>query len=170
MAQQVQLCYTPYGGAASTLNLDVLAVRGSAEPDGVQVFPSLRHEFLDGSLSEEIAGGRRNIEIVLAPVEALNRRKLVQFWLDPDRTIKTLVGQPGSFTSALSAGGSLLASKKYNYGVRAIDAVGGGIVTGANTKTTNATDKTITSDGMPLPMLGVMRFIDRTKPTRSTGC
>lgn len=143
MAQQVQLCYTvhPHTGSVLTLDLDVLSVRGAAEPDEVQVFPSLRHDFLDGSISEEIAGGRRNIELVLSVVtSALNRRKLVQFWLDPDRTIKSLAGKPGSFGASAGTGGSLT-NVEHFYSVCAVDAVGRSEHATVATETPDANDK-----------------------------
>lgn len=140
MADQAQLKYN----TSLTVNLDVLAVHGAAEPDRVSKFPGIVHEMLDGSLAEQIAGGRREISIAFQVMSSLNLRKALLWWMDSDPQVLTIVGQPGNFTSALSAGGALLAEKKYNYGVRAIDVIGGGIVTGANTKTTTAQNKTIT--------------------------
>lgn len=123
---QVRLNYTPYGGSPATLDLDILSVRGAAEPDEVEQFPDLKHQYLDGSLARQVKGGRRNIEIEFAVVSsALNRRKLVSFFLDPEMTLECLVATPTNLVGSLSAGGgSLTSGSTYLYKVAAIDAIG----------------------------------------------
>lgn len=145
MAQQVRLSYTPYGGSPATLDLDVLSIRGAAEPDEVEIFPDLKHEYLDGSLAEQIAGGRRNIELVLRVVDvALSRRKLVQFWLDPVRSLTCLATAPAN-PSALagSATGSLTNGVAYYYKITAVDAVGESAGSTEVSDTATAPDLTI---------------------------
>ena len=44
-----------------TVTLDVLAVRGASEPDRVSKYPGLVFDFLDGSIAEQVKGGRREI-------------------------------------------------------------------------------------------------------------
>jgi hypothetical protein len=120
--------YTTKLPSPYTFNLDVLAVHGASEPDHISKFPGIVHEFLDGSLAEQIAGGRRNISMDFQVMTSANMRRVVLWWLDPLRTIKTLVGTPGSTTVNSHAGGSL-ANGTYYYEIRAIDVIGGGITT-----------------------------------------
>jgi len=124
--QQVKLTYTPIGGASTDLTIDVIAVHGAAEPDALELFPGVKHSFLDGSLSEQIAGGRRNIEVDFGPkVSAANRRNLVNFWLSSTKTLTCVCATPGTPTGA-SAGpsGALVNASVYLYKVTDIDAIG----------------------------------------------
>jgi hypothetical protein len=140
---QVRLTYTPIGGSSTDLDIDVIAVHGAAEPDALELFPGIKHAFLDGSLSEQIAGARRNIEIDFGPkVSAANRRNLVNFWLSASKTLTCLCATPGGFSIImLGDQGSLDASIVYYYKITAIDAIGESIASTEQTATTNTTDK-----------------------------
>jgi len=119
MADQAKLTYA---SGASSMTLDVLAVRGAAEPDSVQKFPGIIHEYLDGSLSEQNAGARQTIVVDFHLMTMLNRRKLVDWWLDTTRTIQSMVAAPGQPSKSGSASGSLNGS--YKYKIVAVDNVG----------------------------------------------
>ena len=137
---RIRLTYTPYGGSSTDMDLELLGIRGAAEPDNVGVFPDVKHNFLDGSLAEQIAGGRRNIEAMLKVIDSpANRRRLAQFWLDPDREIASLCARPGNFAAAKAAGGSLTGAL-HTYTVCAIDAVGHGIAAFEDSDTTSGAD------------------------------
>ena len=126
MADQARLysanLVTPY-----YVDLDVLSVRGSSEPDSISKFPGIVHEMLDGSLSEQIAGGRRNIVVEFQTMTAAQRRKVILWWLDPARQIRTTnVADPGvtGLNVTGSAGGSLTNGVAYYYRVAALDTIG----------------------------------------------
>lgn len=123
MADTAQLKYN----TSLTVNLDVLAVHGAAEPDHVSKFPGIVHEMLDGSLAEQIAGGRREMSIDFQVMTVLNRRKVVLWWLDPDRQIVCLAATPASPNSELIAGGSLVNGTTYYYKLVAVDVIGNSI-------------------------------------------
>ena len=128
---------------SKTVNLDLLAVHGASEPDHVSKFPGITHEFLDGSLAEQIAGGRRNINIDFQVMTAINRRKIVDWWLDPLRQIVCLAAAPGSPQVSLINGGSLQAGSTYLFKISAVDAVGESAAsTQVTTGVVGATDKT----------------------------
>lgn len=71
-----------------TVDLTVLAVKGASEPDHVSKFPSnLVFNFLDGSIAEQVKAGRREISISFHIMTLAERRKLVSWWLDPDKLL-----------------------------------------------------------------------------------
>jgi hypothetical protein len=139
MSQQVQLTYTPIGGSSTNLTIDVIAVHGAAEPDSLELFPGLKHAFLDGSLSEQIAGARRNIEIDFGPkVSAANRRNLSNFWLSASKTLTCLCATPTGLTVVTNVlGGYLTVGSVYDYRVVAIDAIGNSIASTNHSATPN---------------------------------
>jgi hypothetical protein len=143
MSQLVRLTYTTLAGDDLTLDIEVFSVKGAAEPDNFEVFPGLTHQFLDGSLSEQIAGGRRNIVVDFGPnLSAANRRKLVDFWLSETKSLDSLCGQPSPST-VMGAGGSLTASTVHYYKIVAFDAVGHGIASSEVSGTTDSEYKTV---------------------------
>ena len=105
------------------VDLDILAVRGASEPDSLTRFPGIIHEYLDGSLSEQIAGGRRNITIDFAIMTAAQRRKVVLWWLDPDRTVRSKLTAPTGLSASNANGGSLPLGT-YHYKICGIDVIG----------------------------------------------
>jgi hypothetical protein len=122
---QAQLKYN----TSVTVNLNVLAVHGASEPDRVSKF-GVVHEMLDGSISEQIAGGRRAISIDFAVMTTLDRRKVVKWFLDPDRQIVCLMTAP-TVTGTISAGGTLTGGVTHHYKVCAIDVIGHGAASAA---------------------------------------
>lgn len=120
MPDQVQLKYQ----TSKTVTLDILAVRGAAEPDSVSLFPAVLHEMLDGSLAQQIAGGRRNVEVSFQVMSGADRRKVVDWWLDPDRQIVCLASAPTITANTPIVGGSLTQGVVYYYKVCTIDMVG----------------------------------------------
>jgi hypothetical protein len=118
MADQASLYTT-----TRAITLDVLAVHGASEPDHVSKF-GVTHEMLDGSLAEQIAGGRRDMSIDFHVMTALQRRQVVDWWLDPARELRSLA-TIGTVTIATGgAGGSLTGGTTYYYRVCAIDVIG----------------------------------------------
>jgi hypothetical protein len=118
MADQASL-YT----ATRAISLDVLAVHGASEPDRLSKF-GVTHELLDGSLAEQIAGGRREISIDFQTMTVLQRRKVVDWWLDPDRELRSLATIGTVSVATGGAGGSLTGGVTYYYRVCAIDVIG----------------------------------------------
>lgn len=126
-----------------TVTLDVLAVRGASEPDKVSKFPGLTFNFLDGSIAEQVKGGRREISLQFQVMTAAQRRQIVLWWLDPDRIIKTTMTQPTGENVTLESGGSLTEGSTYQYRVSAIDVIGEGQATAAqSTGAIGASNKT----------------------------
>ena len=133
MADQASL-YT----ATRAITLDVLAVHGASEPDRLSKF-GVTHELLDGSLAEQIVGGRREISIDFKTMTILQRRQVVDWWLDPDRELRSLAGTPGTFVAASNTGGSLTAAL-HTYTVCAIDVIGNSIAATTDADTTSGAD------------------------------
>jgi len=104
-----------------TVTLDVLAVRGAAEPDKVSKFPNLVFEFLDGSIAEQVKAGRREITIQFHVMTAAQRRQVVAWWLDPLRTIESTLTKASEPTATLSGTGL---TGTYRYKIVAIDVIG----------------------------------------------
>ena len=137
MADQVQL-YTTSLPSPYVFTLDVLKVYGASEPDRVTKFPGIVHEMLDGTIAEQIAGGRRDITIDFNVMSAANRRKVVKWWLDPDRKINCLATIADALTVSQYTGGGL-ANDDWYYQVTAIDTIGHSIA--------NTTAQLDTSEG-----------------------
>ena len=116
---QVQLKYN----TSETETVGVLRVYGASEPDIVEKF-GITHEMLDGSLLEQIAGGRRSPRIEFYIMTALQRRKLVEWWLDPDRLLVCVMTAPTGLS--VQAGTGTMTGNRY-YRVAAVDIVGQGI-------------------------------------------
>jgi hypothetical protein len=116
--EQIQLKYN----TSSTVNLDVLAVRGAAEPDQVSKF-GVTHEFLNGFISEQLLGGRREISIDFQVMTPKNRRQVVDWYLDESRQLVCLASAP-TVTPTLASGGSLTNGTTYYYKVCTIDVLG----------------------------------------------
>ena len=120
MADQAKLSY-----ASGTLSvtLTVLSVKGAAEPDSLSKFPGIVHELLDGSLAEQNVGARQNPVIAFQTMTIIQRRQVVDWWLDTTRTLDSVVAAPaGAPTGASAASGEL--DGDYKYYVSAIDNVG----------------------------------------------
>ena len=114
----VQLKYN----TSLTETVGVLRVFGASEPDIVEKF-GITHDMLDGSLLEQIAGGRRSPRIEFYIMTALQRRKLVEWWLDPDRLLVCVMGLPTMLT--VGSGSGTLTGTFY-YRVSAVDIIGEG--------------------------------------------
>jgi hypothetical protein len=119
MADTARLAYNSGG---STVDLQVLSVKGAAEPDHLTKFPGLIHQMLDGSLSSQNAGSRRNIEIKFQVMTDANLRKAVDWWAADDAQIICLATAPGKPSGASSGGGTL--DGTYKYKVATFDTVG----------------------------------------------
>lgn len=144
MGKLVRLTYTPRGGTLTNLDIRYNAARGLSSPDDCELFPGIKHRFLDGTLAEEIAGGRRNIELDFgANISQGNLRRLIQFWLDKNRVISSLAAQVSGENSALVDGGSLTNGYQYDYCIVACDGIGGGQHSGETAKTATSSKKTI---------------------------
>jgi len=136
MADQASL-YT----ATRAISLDVLAVHGASEPDRLSKF-GVTHELLDGSLAEQIAGSRREISIDFNMMSILQRRQVVDWWLDPNRELRSLAGTPGSPAVTLVVGGSLTQGETYYFKISAVDVIGESIASAeVNTGAVGATNK-----------------------------
>lgn len=118
MADQASL-YT----ATRAITLNVLRVYGASEPDRLEKF-GVTHEMLDGSISEQIAGGRRDITIDFFVMTALQRRQVVDWWLDPLRQVRSIAGTPVVTAGNLIEGGALTPGTTYYYRVCALDVIG----------------------------------------------
>jgi hypothetical protein len=123
MADQAQLHTTLITGHVFTL--DVLKVYGASEPDKVSKF-GVTHEMLDGSITEQIAGGRRDMTIEFQVMSLLNRRNLVKWWLDPDRLLQSLIAAPTLEAITATSGGGMTNGVTYSYKVVAVDVIGHG--------------------------------------------
>jgi len=120
MADQAKLSYS---SGALSVTLTVLSVKGAAEPETLSKFPGIIHNLLDGSLAEQNAGARQNPIIAFQVMTMLQRRQVVDWWLDTTRTLDSVITAPGTPTgSPYSAGGYL--NGNYKYKVAAIDNVG----------------------------------------------
>jgi len=137
MADQASL-YTTKLASPYVFTLDVLKVYGASEPDKLEKF-GVTHEMLDGSLSEQIAGGRRDITIEFQVMSLLNRRKVVKWFLDPDRKLQSLAGTPGNF-NAVKATGTGLTAALHTYTVCAVDVIGHSIAATEDSDTTSGSD------------------------------
>lgn len=104
-----------------TVLLNVLAVRGASEPDRVSKFPQLMFNFLDGSIAEQVKGGRREISIQFQTMSAADRRKCVLWWLDPNRLLVCALSKCATPSASLIPG-SLTGT--FRYRIVAIDPVG----------------------------------------------
>lgn len=135
-----------YNSGGSTVDLTVLSVKGAAEPDHLTKFPGLIHEMLDGSLSSQNAGSRRNIEIQFQVMTSANLRKAVDWWAADDAQIICLAGRPTLDFPSLVTGGSLLTFKQYDYQIRAIDTIGGGVSSFTGSCTTDGSSRSIKND------------------------
>jgi len=133
MADQARL-YSADLPSPNYVDLDVLAVRGASEPDSVSKFPGIIHEYLDGSLSEQIVGGRRNIQIDFAIITAAQRRKAALWWLDPDRQLRSTLSKPATPSGVVGSGGTL--NGTYKFRICAIDTVNHSEVSDASGATT----------------------------------
>lgn len=111
-----------YSSGSLSLTVNVLSVKGAAEPDNLVKFPGIIHELLDGSLSEQNVGARQNVEIRFSVMTMLQRRQLVDWWLDTTRTVDSVVSAPGAATSTGSGTGIL--DGDYKYYIVSIDNVG----------------------------------------------
>lgn len=119
-----------------TLDVGLHIPRGMGEPDEIEMFPDLKHVMVDGSLARDIIGGRRNFEIVLVVMtNPADKRKLVPWFLDPAAQLICLASTPGSLTSDLQAGGSLVPASVYQWRVASIDAVADGVAAAYVTET-----------------------------------
>jgi hypothetical protein len=114
---QAQLKYQ----TSLTVNLDVLKVYGIAEPDHLEK-SGLVHEMMNGTISEQIAGSRRCPKIDFQVMTALNRRKVVDWWLDPNRLIVCLATAPGKPTCTPTGAGTLNGDFKYK--ISTVDMIG----------------------------------------------
>jgi len=121
MADQASLYTT-----TRAITLDVLAVHGASEPDRLSKF-GVTHELLDGSLAEQIAGGRREISIDFNTMSTLQRRQVVDWWLNPDREIRSLAGTLQNPDVELITGGALTQGETYYFKVSAVDVIGEGV-------------------------------------------
>ena len=139
MADQVRL-YSTDLPAPDYVDVDVLKVYGASQPDYVEKF-GVTHEILDGSLAEQIAGSRRCPKIDFQNMTDTNIRKAVTWWLDPDRKLQCLAGNPGNSLSATDAAGGALTNVLHTYSVSAIDAVGNGAAATVKTATPPASGK-----------------------------
>lgn len=119
MADQAKLVY-----ATGDVTLQVLRVYGASEPDKLSKFPGIIHEMLDGSLSEQIAGGRREIKIDFQTMSAVERRKVVKWWLDSTRTIYCVMAKPGAPVNSVLASGTGLPVDTYKYRLVVVDVIG----------------------------------------------
>lgn len=136
MADQAILEWT--GGSVT---LDVLAVRGTAEPDRVSRFGKL-HPMLDGSMAEQILGGRREISIDFNVMTIAQRRQVVDWWLDDTfegRRLKSVVGTPQNLAADTSTSGALTGT--FHYKISAVDVIGRGVACAKVSP--NVTDKRI---------------------------
>jgi hypothetical protein len=120
MADQAKLSYS---SGTLFVTLDVLSVKGAAEPDKVSKFPGIIHELLDGSLAEQNAGARQNPIIAFQTMTILQRRQVVDWWLDTTRTLDSVIAAPGKPAGA-DAGASGYLDGSYKYKIVAIDNVG----------------------------------------------
>jgi hypothetical protein len=146
MADQVRL-YSTDLPAPDYVDVDVLKVYGASQPDHIEKF-GVTHEMLDGSLSEQIAGGRRCPKIDFHSLSDTNIRKAATWWLDPDRQMRCLAGTPGNFSAVGSSGGSLT-NVLHTYSVAAIDAVGNGAAATVDSDTPPGSGKmTLTWDAV----------------------
>ena len=128
---------------ASSVTLQVLKVYGLSEPDRVSKFHGIVHEMLDGTLAEQVAGGRRNIKIDFQTMTPAQRRKVVKWWLNTPQVVESVMTQLTIGVGAAEPGGSLPASKTIRYSARALDVIGGGqCATPANSGTTGS-DNTV---------------------------
>lgn len=112
-----------YSSGSLSLTVNVLSVKGAAEPDNLTKFPGIIHELLDGSLSEQNVGARQNVEIRFSVMTMLQRRQLVDWWLDTTRTVDSVVSAPAGAPTGVGAVGGYL-NGNYKYYVSAIDNVG----------------------------------------------
>lgn len=125
MADQATL---EWSGGSVTLN--VLAVRGASEPDRVSRFGKL-HTMLDGSIAEQILGGRREISIDFNVMTLAQRRNIVDWWLDDTadaRLLKTVMTVPQNLTKTVLENGYGLSGTRH-YKVCAVDVIGRGEAT-----------------------------------------
>jgi hypothetical protein len=110
---------------SKTIDAVVLNVHGASEPDHLTKFPGLVHEMLDGSLSDQNAGSRREITVGFQTMTAAKRRQLADWWIDEDACLVCLMTAPTQSDIALVSG-TLVETSTYYYKIRAIDMLGGG--------------------------------------------
>jgi len=121
MADQAKLSYS---SGTLSVTLTVLSVKGAAEPETLSKFPGIIHNLLNGSLAEQNSGARQNPIIAFQVMTMLQRRQVVDWWLDTTRTLDSLVAAPAGAPTGADAGASGYLDGSYKYYVSAIDNVG----------------------------------------------
>lgn len=105
-----------------TLDVELFNFRGMSEVDDVEQFPDLKHVMMDGSLAREVAGGRRNFDLVIRVLDdPATSRKLFAWFLDTAGTLTSLAATPTTLAAA-AATGSITGTGHYI--VTNVDAVG----------------------------------------------
>lgn len=84
----ITLTYTPFGGTLTSKGFNVNAVRGLDDPDEFAFFPALQHNYLDGTIEDQIKGFRRIITIDFGVIADRNDRiAILNFILDNGRKL-----------------------------------------------------------------------------------
>jgi hypothetical protein len=84
----IRLNYTPIGGAATSIDLRVLSVKGLDTADNVDLFPAIVKDYLDQSCEMQNSGFIRKPTIDLGVIQDIASQIAILYWLcDNNRTV-----------------------------------------------------------------------------------